>query len=473
MTKSENVFIPPCITSDSLVFFAIDNSDLKIDTADGKGQLYGTAISIYQQNSVFKQKVTLPIERNSMTSKSNKSDYCQEPKWTNHRYLKYEILLDQETYHMYQNYDTIWMLMKTLNNSFANDVLTWSAHNSLGVEQKSNFILRLANFAANTHRLVKPSSCNNVAKRTKTQVSPSKKTIIFLDLQARDDIGRKFVFRVGELHVVFCLLKTIGKCIDASDLPTSLVQAGIYGSTTIEQVMSGKHVCRSFEAFLTLYLALYKVYSAKLIKQNTLIERDLRGGVIEAIVSLDGHRTMNKEQLQSIHRNFLAILESIDFVSIQSTLDNSLNYQATRQKIWGLHLVSLHELVKYFFAYDMKNYARLTPVYLAQMFALKDNDKETWDFSVNKSCVPFSAIGGDHAIERENRSFKVLGGIKMSSKRDEHHGLTGSKNQRITENVKKLSTVFDAHNTNFEEFECVYNTIISQTRVSSSRLYIR
>ena len=37
MTKSENVFIPPCITSDSPVFLAIDNSDPKIDTADGKG----------------------------------------------------------------------------------------------------------------------------------------------------------------------------------------------------------------------------------------------------------------------------------------------------------------------------------------------------------------------------------------------------------------------------------------------------
>ena len=112
---------------------------------------------------------------------------------------------------------------------------------------------------------------------------------------------------------------------------------------------------------------------------------------------------------------------------------------------------------------------------------------------MNKSCIPFSAIGGDHAIEHENRSFKVFGGIKglanreialeqyfligpemnniiedfcsafdienMSSRRDEHHELSGSKNQRITENVVKLSTVFHAHSTNFDETECVYNTV--------------
>ena len=33
-------------------------------------------------------------------------------------------------------------------------------------------------------------------------------------------------------------------------------------------------------------------------------------------------------------------------------------------------------------------------------------------FSINKTSVPFTAIGADHAIEHENRTMKVLGGIK-------------------------------------------------------------
>ena len=34
------------------------------------------------------------------------------------------------------------------------------------------------------------------------------------------------------------------------------------------------------------------------------------------------------------------------------------------------------------------------------------------EFSVNKSDVPFWAIGADHALEQENRAVKGLGGIK-------------------------------------------------------------
>ena len=33
-------------------------------------------------------------------------------------------------------------------------------------------------------------------------------------------------------------------------------------------------------------------------------------------------------------------------------------------------------------------------------------------FSINKASVPFTAIGADHAVEHENRTMKVLCGIK-------------------------------------------------------------
>ena len=92
--------------------------------------------------------------------------------------------------------------------------------------------------------------------------------------------------------------------------------------------------------------------------------------------------------------------------------------RATRQQLWELHLSTLHELAKYFFAYDIFSYARMTPVYLSQMYELKEKDSETWEsfmdgyFSLNKTSVLFTAIGADHAIEQENRTMKVLDGIK-------------------------------------------------------------
>ena len=94
-----------------------------------------------------------------------------------------------------------------------------------------------------------------------------------------------------------------------------------------------------------------------------------------------------------------------------------LYIRATRQRLWDLHLASTHNLAKYYFVHDKHNYARMIPVYLAEMISLKDNDPDTWkffedgNFSVNKTKISFSGIGCDHAIEHENRAMKVAGGI--------------------------------------------------------------
>ena len=101
-------------------------------------------------------------------------------------------------------------------------------------------------------------------------------------------------------------------------------------------------------------------------------------------------------------------------------------------------------------------------------------------FAVNKTSVPFTAIGTDDTIEHENRTMKVLGGIKgiandinkldkyftiapeinqiiqdfceafdikdYNAKRDKHHELFGNKNQRIISNVHKLDETFKTQN---------------------------
>lgn len=43
-------------------------------------------------------------------------------------------------------------------------------------------------------------------------------------------------------------------------------------------------------------------------------------------------------------------------------------------------LSSVELFTKLFFAFDQINYARLTPVYLSEMFALKRNDPNKWNF---------------------------------------------------------------------------------------------
>ena len=66
----------------------------------------------------------------------------------------------------------------------------------------------------------------------------------------------------------------------------------------------------------------------------------------------------------------------------------------------------------------------MTPVYLASMYELREKDENIWVLldagrgggvgrvSVNKSGIPFTAIGSNHDIEQENHALKATGGIK-------------------------------------------------------------
>ena len=135
------------------------------------------------------------------------------------------------------------------------------------------------------------------------------------------------------------------------------------------------------------------------------------------------------------------------------------------------------QLVKYFFALDFQNYARMTPVYLASMKKLQTHDTETWtyldegNFGCWTSDIPFVCLGGDHAMEQGIRGFKTTGGpshmtsdhdamnvyfksapamartvtdfkqtyhIKKRDERDLHYELTGGSNRVLCSNVRLM-----------------------------------
>ena len=102
--------------------------------------------------------------------------------------------------------------------------------------------------------------------------------------------------------------------------------------------------------------------------------------------------------------------------------------KAVRTADWDLDFSSLKAFTKYFFAYDKLNYPRMIPLYLAEMKALKHTDPLTWEefqncnWVVNKTSIPFCAIGFDHALEHLNRGMKVAGGLV---------GITLNENARV------------------------------------------
>ena len=50
-----------------------------------------------------------------------------------------------------------------------------------------------------------------------------------MQLREKDEIKQNFVFGLGELHIVFAMLKCIGKYIEGSGLDSLFLETGICG----------------------------------------------------------------------------------------------------------------------------------------------------------------------------------------------------------------------------------------------------
>ena len=115
-------------------------------------------------------------------------------------------------------------------------VPTWAAYNSLITDLKPQTIVSTLPIISGS-----PTEWENLytaimeAEKLRKYLNRATKTIISFDLQLyskaiqlqqREDIQNNFVFRLGELHVVFCFIKTLGKMISGSSLDQAFIEAG-------------------------------------------------------------------------------------------------------------------------------------------------------------------------------------------------------------------------------------------------------
>ena len=159
------------------------------------------------------------------------------------------------------------------------------------------------------------------------------------------------------------------------------------------QIKEEKHLYRSLEAHFVLYLTLYQKCIMKMLEKHSDIHQHLKEIIDTSTIAMNENSTLEIDK--DTHNKIKSVLLSVNLRTLQSNFDESLKNQArflrnymkvfehlvlflraTRQQIWTLHLTSLHALSRDFFAYDMLNYARFAPVYLAQMFTLKEKDEE-------------------------------------------------------------------------------------------------
>ena len=161
--------------------------------------------------------------------------------------------------------------------------------------------------------------------------------------------------------------------------------------------------------------------------------------------------------------------------------------------------MALETFTRYFFAHDRLNYARMIPVYLADMKSLQKSDASIYDeflqgnWVVNKNpYVPLYSIGADHGLEQINCAMKVSGGLVgitlnpsartkfflispelarlageaqqmagvLPNTRIHHHDLSTSILERHERNIEKLTSTLRSFTNPFaEDSEDLFNLV--------------
>ena len=556
MNLMGGIYQPPWLVNGQFVWFALDNIDFLESTPTGMNTLHGTATAVYQ---AAKEDTTTPItidrKSASQTLESTipcKTLTCMKPQTTNKKcFLKFN------SYVAPSNPDLIDMAWIIGCLEFEDSGVTvrmdssgtWSAFNSLqstpGCKTNIALVPPLIRSPPTEYDTLFTSLMRARAIATHT-MGPDAITVVTLDLQLydmamklwveREDIMKQFLFRPGELHIVFWALAALGKYVEGSGIDQAWVEAGLYSPATVSQILNGKHMYRALEAHTVTLVALYSLFFKQFLlsqpdeevflkdSSNLLSEafqRDCaidsadRNNVITAV-----RRTLNSFQSRNMSEKIREFEASGN--RMQGFICNYMRQfltilkfvRATRQRDLLLHLQSVELLMKYFFAHDHLNYARLLPLYIYSMQKTEQQQPHLWEelmqgnFCITKGEAGFTSIGPDHGIEQENRELKVIGGIVgitqneksldkffliapelsnvqhefeqqffhygTNNTRSQHHELTGGKHSRIMNNALKLSTTFNNHGNPLEQSDAdkdeIYNLltkeVMSETTMS-------
>ena len=314
---------------------------------------------------------------------------------------------------------------------------------------------------------------------------------------------------------------SLGKYVEASGIDQAWIEGGLYNSCTVTKILQGKQLYRALEAHMVTIITFYTLYFESFLEKYPTYKTKLT--YISELLQKSYKDSKQKMYENDLPETFVTATHLFDASGITKALDEFeisftnqqkfvLSYikqyesillyvRATRENNFTLHLESTERLIKYFFAHDHLNYARMLPQYLSCMKYTEKNHPTIWQelvdgkvFSVSKSQIPFTSIAPDHALEQENRRLKVNGGIvgitqnenalrrffliapelkrlslkfeenigiNLVKKRTTHHELYGSKSKRISDNVSKLKKIFENHGDPFRQTTNDLNNMLS------------
>ena len=251
--------------------------------------LHGTAIAVYQTASDSPSTKPIDIDRSSRSEMLEATvPYeilpCYKPEQTKKKCACTLNSTSSSTERNKQN-DLAWIIgcldfkeseVDVKSNSCPG---TWEAFNSLltpcGPKTNIALIPPLIRLPPTAYDTLYTGLMRARAIATHA-MGPESISVVTLDLQlydmamklymAREDIKKHFLFRPGELHIVFWALAALGKYVEGSGIDQAWVEAGLYSPTTVTQILNGKHMYRALEAHTVILLALYSLYFRKFLQ---------------------------------------------------------------------------------------------------------------------------------------------------------------------------------------------------------------
>ena len=144
-----------------------------------------------------------------------------------------------------------------------------------------------------------------------------------MQMREKNEIKKKFIFRLGELHITFSFVKVIRKYILGGGIDQMLNEAGVYGPTTIGQSFEGKHMKRGMEANMIIYLSLYKVYVDNVLERYPDLRQEMSSKAKQLSTGI------NSTDLDSANNHLNKINAEAKFIlKMFSTFHESLDQQA-------------------------------------------------------------------------------------------------------------------------------------------------
>lgn len=124
--------------------------------------------------------------------------------------------------------------------------------------------------------------------------------------------------------------------------------------------------------------------------------------------------------------------------------------RASREGNWLLHLAMIQEMIPWYFAYDMQNYAKYLPIYYRQMSRLQTDHPAVYEHCMNGGFTtqmsdtnPFGRIPIDQTIgETAKKDTQTPGGTKGFSLKPaaiSHFYLTAEYRSTCLRNLRKMT----------------------------------